>query len=214
MSVDVLLTGFEPFGGDGRNPSWDAAQGAAARLREGGCSVVTRELPVEFGRGGEELCTAVRTLRPQLVIATGLAAGRTAITPERVAINVRDARIPDNAGAQPIDEPIIDDGPAAYFSTLPIKAMVVAAVTGSGQVDPVPAAVSQTAGTYVCNDAFYLLQHLLATTPELEGIRGGFIHIPTTDAVSTTAAAAALARMATTALHVRDDVHIGGGAEH
>ena len=125
------------------------------------------ELPVEFGTASERLEEAVRGLRPRLVVAVGLAAGRTAITPERVAINIRDARIPDNAGASPVDEPVVPGAPVGRFSTLPVKAMVA-----SLAADGVPAAVSQTAGTYVCNDVFYALQHLLATDPALEGIRG------------------------------------------
>ena len=120
----------------------------------------TLELPVEFGEGGRLLAAAVRQHVPRLVIATGLAAGRTGITPERVAVNVRDARIPDNSGASPVDVPVVPGGPVGYFSSLPIKAMV-AALDEEG----VPGSVSQTAGTYVCNDVFFQLQHLLATDP-------------------------------------------------
>jgi pyroglutamyl-peptidase len=118
----------------------------------------------------------LRRHRPALVIGFGLAAGRAAVTPERVAINVDDARIPDNAGAQPVDRPVVRGGPAAYWSTLPIKA-IVAALTREG----IPAAVSQTAGTFVCNHVFYGLMHALARTP---GVRGGFVHVPAVPAIA------------------------------
>ena len=113
---------------------------------------------------------ALRTHQPQLVLALGLAAGRAEMSVERVAINVDDARIADNLGAQPIDSPVVAKGPAAYFSTLPIKAMV-----GSMQRAGVPAAVSQTAGTFVCNHVFYGLMHLLRRK---RGVRAGFMHVP------------------------------------
>jgi pyroglutamyl-peptidase len=112
----------------------------------------------------------LRAHRPVLVICVGQAGGRAAVTPERVAINVDDARIPDNAGAQPVDRPVVRGGPAAYFSTLPIKAMVEA-IRAAG----LPAEVSQTAGTFVCNHVFYGLMHALRRR---EGVRGGFIHVP------------------------------------
>src|SRR5699024_6023508 len=178
MRIDVLLSGFAPFDGAAVNASWEAARGAAPLLREVGLAVETLELPVEFGEGGRLLAAAVRQHRPRVVIATGLAAGRTAITPERVAINVRDARIPDNAGASPIDEPVVPGAPVGYFSTLPIKAMAAALAA-----DALPASVSQTAGTYVCNDVFFQLQHRLATDAALGGIRGGFVHVPSADVV-------------------------------
>ena len=205
----MLLSGFAPFDGAAVNESWEAARGAAPLLREAGLAVETLELPVEFGEGGRLLAAAVRQHVPRLVIATGLAAGRTAITPERVAINVRDARIPDNAGASPVDAPVVPDGPAGRFSTLPIKAMTAALAA-----DGIPAAVSQTAGTYVCNDVFYLLQHLLATDASLTGTRGGFVHVPAADAVDSETAARALARMTDVALRTEVDAAVAGGAEH
>lgn len=206
MSLQVLLTGFEPFGGDAANPSWEAARLAAATLREQGVAADARELPVEFGRAGEILLAAVEEASPAVVIAVGLAAGREAITPERVAINIRDARIPDNAGASPVDEPVAPDGPVGLFSTLPIKAMV-AAVHGNPEL---PAAVSQTAGTYVCNDVFYLLQHRLAGT----GVRSGFVHVPSADVISPRLCAEALVAMTRVALSAPTDLRIAGGAEH
>jgi pyroglutamyl-peptidase len=115
---------------------------------------------------------ALTRLQPTLVISLGLASGRSDITPERVAINIDDARIPDNAGKQPVDEAVVDKAPAAYFSTLPIKAMV-----RNLREAGIPAAVSNTAGTFVCNHVFYALMHRLARRAA-PGVRGGFIHIP------------------------------------
>lgn len=209
MTTDVLLTGFAPFDGAAVNESWEAVRRAAPLLQDDGLAVEIRELPVEFERAGSLLADAVRDLRPRLVIAVGLAAGRTAITPERVAVNVRDARIPDNAGASPVDQPVVPDGPVGYFSTLPVKAMTAQLAT-----DGVPGSVSQTAGTYVCNDVFYALQHLLATDADLAGVRGGFVHVPSTDVVDSPTAARALAGMARMALDTPVDLHRAGGAEH
>lgn len=209
MTIDVLLSGFSPFAGAARNESWDAVALAAPMLREQGLSVEELELPVEFDRAGALLLEAVSELRPRVVIATGLAAGRTAITPERVAVNVRDARIPDNAGASPIDEPVVPGAPVGYFSTLPIKAMVAALAA-----DGVPASVSQTAGTYVCNDVFFQLQHRLATDAALGGIRGGFVHVPSADVVDARSAARALVRLVEVALRTQADAPLAGGAEH
>ena len=163
----LLLTGFEPFGGESVNPSTQVAQ-ALAGERIGGHRVVACELPCVFGAAIEVLDEALARHEPRLVLALGQAAGRCDLSLERVAINVDDARIADNAGRQPIDEPVSADGPAAYFSSLPIKAMV-AALREAG----VPASVSQTAGTFVCNHVFYgLMQRLRG------GARGGFMHLP------------------------------------
>ncbi|WP_341854247.1 pyroglutamyl-peptidase I [Brachybacterium sp. GPGPB12] len=153
MTIDVLLSGFAPFDGAATNESWEAVREAVPALVARGVDAEAVEPPVEFGTASERLEEAVRGLRPRLVVAVGLAAGRTAITPERVAINIRDARIPDNAGASPVDEPVVPGAPVGRFSTLPVKAMVA-----SLAADGVPAAVSQTAGTYVCNDVFYALR--------------------------------------------------------
>ena len=209
MSIDVLLSGFAPFDGAQTNESWEAVRAAVPALVARGVDAEAVELPVEFGAGSALLAEAVRALRPSLVVAVGLAAGRSAITPERVAINLRDARIPDNAGASPVDEPVVPGAPVGRFSTLPIKAMVAALAA-----DGVPAAVSQTAGTYVCNDVFYALQHLLATEPALEGIRGGIVHVPAADVIDAPTAARALARMVEVALATTADARLPGGAEH
>ena len=166
--MNILLSAFEPFGGDRVNPSL-----LIARHLDGetiaGARVVAVELPCVFHRALSALDEALARTRPVLAVVLGLAAGREGLSIERVAINVDDARIPDNAGAQPVDEPIVPGGPAAWFSTLPIKAMA-AELDAAG----VPASVSQTAGTFVCNHVFYGLQQRLAGT----GVRSGFIHVP------------------------------------
>jgi pyroglutamyl-peptidase len=165
----ILLTGFEPFGGDTTNPSWLVAQ-ALHGQRIAGATVHALQLPCVFGQSLAALQQALVRQRPCLVLALGLAAGRAEMSVERVAINVDDARIPDNAGAAPIDRPVVPRGPAAYFSSLPIKAMVHG-MRAAG----VPAAVSQTAGTFVCNHVFYGLMHLLRRR---RTARGGFMHVP------------------------------------
>ncbi|MBB6403293.1 pyroglutamyl-peptidase I [Arthrobacter sp. AZCC_0090] len=169
----ILLTGFEPFGGDSSNPSWAAVLVAQEVLRAEGHEVEALELPCVFGESAAVLREAVGRLRPELVICAGLAAGRDRLSLERVAINVDDARIPDNAGNQPIDEPVIPAGPAAYFSTLPVKSALRAL-----QIAGIRAEVSQTAGTYVCNHVFYALMHELSNAEGAAGARGGFIHVP------------------------------------
>ena len=166
----VLITGFAPFGGESVNPSWQAASLVAAEP-PAGLTVTAVELPCVFGASIDALRDAIRASAPDLVVCLGQAGGRPGVTVERVGINVDDARIPDNAGNQPIDEPVVPGGPAAYFSTLPVKACV-AAMREAG----VPAAVSNTAGTFVCNHIAYGLGHLIAT--EFPHVRGGFVHVP------------------------------------
>lgn len=207
----VLLTGFDAFGGDSVNPSWWLAQ-ALHRRQIAGHRVVAAQLPTVFGDSIERLQALLDRHRPALVICLGLAAGRAALSLERIAINVDDARIADNAGAQPIDEPVIAAAPAAYFSTLPIKAMQ-AAINGAG----IPAEISQTAGTFVCNHVFYALMHRLATVPALRRARGGFIHVPMLPGQGEPSLP--LERMVEglrigirTALAVPGDVRLGGGA--
>jgi len=165
----VLLTGFEPFDNAPINPSWEAVRRLDGVQLSEGVQIVARCLPCAFASAAETLLQLINELQPAMVIATGLGPGRSDISIERVAINVNDARIPDNLGAQPIDIAVVDGGPAAYFSTLPIKGMVKA-VREAG----VAASVSQTAGTFVCNQVFYRLQHALVGT----GVRSGFIHVP------------------------------------
>lgn len=166
---NVLLTGFEPFDKAAVNPSWEAVRQLDGVTLSEGVTMVARCLPCAFATAAETLLQLINELQPAMVIATGLGPGRSDISIERVAINVNDARIPDNLGAQPIDIAVVEGGPAAYFSTLPIKGMVKA-VRDAG----IAASVSQTAGTFVCNQVFYRLQHALAGT----GVRSGFIHVP------------------------------------
>lgn len=167
-SGTILLTGFEPFGGEHINPSWEVAQALNGETLAG-ARVVSWQLPCVFGAALESLAKALAQHQPQLVLALGQASGRSDLSVERIAINVDDARIADNRGEQPIDEAVIDGAPAAYFSTLPIKSMVAAL-----RVAGFPASVSQTAGTFVCNHVFYGLQHQLADST----VRSGFMHIP------------------------------------
>jgi pyroglutamyl-peptidase len=170
IQQNILLTGFEPFEQEPLNPSWEAVR-ALDGWSCAGARVAARQLPCVFGTALQVLDQLIAELKPVLVICVGQAGGRSQLSVERVAINIDDARIADNAGRQPIDQPIYDDGPTAYFSTLPIKG-VVKAMRAAG----IPAEVSQTAGTFVCNHVFYGLMHRLAAhAPE---VRGGFIHIP------------------------------------
>ena len=210
----VLMTGFAPFGGESVNPSWQAVSLVGARRND----VVAVELLCEFAASLPALRRALEAHRPSLVVCVGQAGGRLDVTPERVAINLIDARIPDNAGAQPVDVPVIPDGPAAYFTTLPVKACT-AAIRAAG----VPASVSHTAGTYVCNQVFYGLMHLLAT--EFPGVRGGFVHVPFSPeqvaaagkqepSLSVEKIADALEALADTALRVTEDLAVSAGAEH
>jgi pyroglutamyl-peptidase len=168
----VLLTGFDPFGGDSLNPSWLAVRALHGK-RIAGHKLVAAQLPTLFDASLLELARLLRAHRPALVMCVGQAGGRAAISLERVAINVNDARIPDNAAAQPVDTPVVADGPAAYFTGLPIKAMRQAL-----QHAGIAAEVSQTAGTFVCNHVFYGLMHELATKRGFKRTRGGFVHVP------------------------------------
>lgn len=168
----ALLTGFEPFGGDARNPSGEAVA-EVARTWDRPERLVTEILPVAFDAAADALRTLIGEHAPDVVIATGLAGGRTQVTPERVAINLRDARIPDNAGAQPVDEPSVPGGPSAYFATLPVKA-IARAISDAG----IPAAVSHTAGTFVCNHVMYVAADAAARRP---GTTAGFVHVPWSD---------------------------------
>lgn len=200
----VLLTGFEPFGGETTNPSWVAVQ-AVAREWSGPEQIIPVQLPVVFD---DSIDRAIAEHSPDLVISVGQAGGFATIELERVAINVQDARIPDNSGAQPIDEPVVADGPAAHFSSLPIKA-AVAAVQAAG----IPASVSQSAGTYTCNHVFYRLRHL--------GQHGGFVHVPFSTeqldgrnvvSLPQSQITEAVRIVVRTALDVSTDLKVGGGA--
>ena len=171
--MNILITAFEAF----QQECINATMEALALLPDSahGHTLVKHILPVEFGGAVTAVVKLVEELNPGAVICLGQASGRADVTPERVAINVMDARIADNGGWQPQDVPVREDGPAAYFSTLPVKAMVQA-IKEAG----VPASLSNTAGTFVCNDLMYgLLDHLTQTG---RNIPAGFIHIPATPA--------------------------------
>jgi pyroglutamyl-peptidase len=166
----VLVTGFEPFAGEAVNPSQEIARALDGRV-VAGHRIVGAVLPTEFEQALPELDALIMQHHPRLVLALGQAGGRDGISLERVAINLVDARIADNAGAQPVDVPVAADGPNAYFSMLPIKAMLVRL-----RAAQIRAAISHTAGTFVCNQVFYGLAHALATRHR--GVRGGFVHVP------------------------------------
>jgi pyroglutamyl-peptidase len=220
----VLVTGFEPFERDSINPSWEAVRaldGWRCELPDGRVATVhARRMPCAFGEALRALDAAIDELQPQLVLAIGQAGGRSEITPERVAINIDDGRICDNAGCQPIDQPVIEGAPAAYFSTLPIKA-IVRELRGAG----IPAAVSNSAGTFVCNHLFFGLMHRLSTRPVAGGVRGGFIHIPllpeqaarlpgALPSLGLEALVAGLRIALRTSLWVREDIREQGGQLH
>jgi pyroglutamyl-peptidase len=206
----VLLTGFEPFGGERINPSQEVVH----KLRG---EVIRRHriegavLPCGFRDSLPRLRGLIRRHEPAVVICLGQAGGRAAITPERVAINIDDARMPDNAGQQPVDRPVVRGGPAAYFSTLPLKTMV-RDLGAAG----LPAEVSQTAGTFVCNHVFYGLMHALRERPS---VRGGFVHLPWlpgqgTPAMELAAMETGIRLVITSALSHRRDLRLAGGRLH
>lgn len=169
--MKLLLTAFDPFGGETINP----AQEILARIGDtvGDTAIIKLVLPTVYGVSGSKLLEAVAAYQPDAVLCLGQAGGRAALTPERVAINIDDADMPDNAGQQPEDRPIVPGGPAAYFATLPIKDMVEAMLDAG-----IPAQVSNTAGTFVCNHVLYRLLHALAQG--FPHVRGGFLHVPYT----------------------------------
>lgn len=165
--MKLLITGFDPFGGETVNPAWEAV----SRLPDviGDWQVHKLQIPTVFSLAAGEVLQAADTIRPDVILCTGQAGGRNAITPERIAVNIRDAKLPDNRGYQPTGSFVNDKGPAAYFSTVDVGAMA-AAIEAAG----VPAAVSNSAGTFVCNDVLYNLLHLYHGSP----VRVGFIHVP------------------------------------
>ena len=167
--MKILYTGFEPFGGETVNPSFEAVSALPATVA--GAEVIRLEVPVEFDRGAEVLLAAIEAERPAAVICVGQAGGRSAVTPEFVAINYRAARIPDNAGHQPSGEAVCEAGPAAYFTTLPVHR-----IAERCREEGIPSEVSYTAGTYVCNELMYRLLHAIAC--RYPGMPGGFVHVP------------------------------------
>ena len=163
----LLITGFDPFGGAAINPSWLAVQALPDQVGE--YELCKLQIPTVFGSAAERILEKAAEFCPDVILSVGVAAGRDTVTPERIAVNIRDAKIADNAGNQPKGAHICDNGPAAYFSTLPVEAMAQA-IRDAG----IPAAVSNSAGAFVCNDVMYSLLHRFAGTP----VRVGFLHVP------------------------------------
>ena len=167
--MKVLITGFDPFGGESINPALEAVMALPNYIGE--TEVIKLEIPTVFGKSLAKIREAVAIHKPDVIISVGQAGGRFGITPERVAINVDDARIKDNEGNEPVDVAVATDGPAAYFSNLPIKAMTQAMVKAG-----IPASVSNTAGTFVCNHVMYGLLYLV--DKKYPNMKAGFIHVP------------------------------------
>lgn len=167
--MTILVTGFDPFGGEAVNPAYEAVKQLPDTIE--GHDVIKLEIPTVFGKSGQTLVAALEKYQPELVLCVGQAGGRTDLSFEKVAINFMEARIPDNEGKQPFNQPVISDGATAYFTNLPIKAMAKA-VRESG----IPSSISYTAGTFVCNELMYHLLHWIDT--HNASVRGGFVHVP------------------------------------
>ena len=167
--MKILLTGFEPFGGESINPAKEAVKLVKDEIK--GAQIVKCYVPVVFGKAIETVHEAMKQENPDVVLCIGQAGGRYEVTPERVAINCDDGRIPDNEGNQPVDQPVFADGANAYFSTLPIKKMVEYMKNAN-----IPAAISNTAGTYVCNHLMYGVRYYIEK--EFPNTIGGFMHVP------------------------------------
>ena len=167
MEQVLLITGFDPFGGATVNPSWDAVAKLPDRI--GDWMLCKLQIPTVFGLAAQTVLEKAQEVNPAAILCLGVAAGRSAVTPERIGISVRSARIPDNHGNQPKDQPVIPHGPDGIFSTMPVSAMA-AAIEEIG----LPGAVSNTAGTFVCNDVLYTLLHHYHGT----GVKVGFLHVP------------------------------------
>lgn len=167
--MKVLITGFDPFGGESINPAYEAVKAMKSEI--GNIKIVKLEIPTVFRESIKVLDEAIMREKPEAVICVGQAGGRFDITIERVAINIDDGRIKDNMGNQPIDEKIYEDGKNAYFSTLPIKTIV-----DEIKKERIPASVSNSAGTYVCNHVMYGLLYMIEK--KYKDVKGGFIHVP------------------------------------
>ena len=166
--MKILVTGFDPFGGEKINPAWEAVRRLPREIA--GAEIIPLEIPTVFGKAPEVILGEVQRLHPDIVLSVGQAAGRAAITPERIAINMDSASIPDNAGFIPIEQPVVPGGPDGYFSLLPVTAMADA-IKAAG----LPGVVSNTAGTFVCNHVMYRLLHACHTA--CPGLKSGFIHV-------------------------------------
>jgi pyroglutamyl-peptidase len=167
--MKILVTAFEPFDKEPINPTMMMLERLSSDF--GGHEIIKQVLPTTFGESAEIALARIAEFEPDAVLCLGQAGGRAAMTLERVAINVNDATIPDNAGAQPVDEPVVPDGPVAYFSTFPNKA-IVSALREAG----IPAAISNSAGTYVCNQILYAVLHFIAENSL--PAKAGFMHAP------------------------------------
>ena len=163
----LLITGFDPFGGENINPSWEAVKELPDHI--GDWQITKMEIPTVFGAAADQVIAAGEGLQSNAILCIGQAGGRAAVTPEVVAINLQEARIPDNLGNQPMNIPVVKGGPAAYFATVPVREMVQAIQTAN-----IPAALSYSAGTFVCNDVLYRLLHHFDGT----ATQAGFIHVP------------------------------------
>jgi len=211
----VLVTCFDPFGGATVNPSQMAVTELPNEIS--GVKILKQVIPTVFNKSIDMLYEILKAESPDAVICVGQAGGRPNITVERIAINIDDSRIPDNDGEQPIDIPIFADGPSAYFATLPIKAMV----KNCNDIG-IPAAISNTAGTFVCNHLIYAACHYAASNQP--GLKAGFVHIPfvpeqTTDkqampSMSCTDITTGLVSFIKTVVRVDQDVKVAGGASH
>ncbi len=167
MTKKLLITGFDPFGGGSINPAWEAVKLLPEEI--GNYHLHKLQIPTIFGVGARTVLDPACAIAPDLILCIGQAGGRSAVTPERIAVNIRDAKIPDNVGNRPVGERVNPEGPAAYFATVDVMAMAQAAETKG-----IPATVSNSAGAFVCNDIFYTLLHAFHGTSTLVG----FIHVP------------------------------------
>ena len=213
--MNVLITGFDPFGGEPINPAWEAVK--AMKDEIAGATITKLQIPTVVNKSIAKVHEKMLELRPDIIISIGQAGGRFGVTPERVAINVTDARIPDNEGNQPIDEPIFADGDAAYFSNLPVKAMVQE-IRNAGY----PSTLSNTAGTYICNHVMYGILYYIQK--EFPNVRGGFIHVPyavsqvvnkpATPSMAIADITAALEAAVKAAVEYEQDIKMVGGETH
>ncbi len=167
MRKKLLITGFDPFGGEAVNPSWEAVRQLPERI--GNYQLTKLQIPTVFDKAAQQILNCAKENNPDVILCIGQAGGRAGITPEVVAINLREARIPDNAGNQPQNVPVVREGPAAYFSTVPVRDMVSAIISAG-----TAGSLSYSAGAFVCNDVLYTLLHRFDGTPT----QVGFIHVP------------------------------------
>lgn len=165
----VLITGFDPFGGEKINPAYEAVKLLPDEIS--GTKIIKKEIPTVFQKGPDAVYEAIQENQPDYVLCIGQAGGRSQVTPEWVGINFRNARIADNEGNQPLQTSVVENGPEAYFTMLPVFRMVE-----KMKENGIPASVSYTAGTYVCNDVMYSVLHYCHT--EFKGVKGGFMHVP------------------------------------